>query len=144
MIDEKKMMKDIKNHKELHWEYDETDNDWTGQPVLDFQSIEKTINSQPKVGEWIPCRERLPKNAKYKGAFCPKYQVMTKYGVTEGWYNPDHESWYILVWFVLEDFREHNIDIERGDIPKRLRVPDGVVTAWMPLPEQWEGAEDEI
>ena len=34
---------------------------------------------------WIPVDRELPPNAKHKGAFCPKYQVMTKYGVTEGW-----------------------------------------------------------
>lgn len=38
---------------------------------------------------WIPVSERLPENAKHKGAFCPKYYVMTEFGQTEGWYNPD-------------------------------------------------------
>ena len=51
---------------------------------------------------WIPVSERLPDNAQHKGVFCPKYQVMTKYGVTEGWYNPDYQSWYVLLWFMTK------------------------------------------
>lgn len=144
MIDEKQLINFLKNcsaEEKDYWE--KHDEEQAFGAMCAYESVINHIKEQPKVGEWIPCRERLPENAKYKGAFCPTYQVMTKYGVTEGWYNPDHESWYILVWFVLEDFREHNIDIERGDIPKRLRVPDGVVTAWMPLPEPWEEAEDD-
>lgn len=33
---------------------------------------------------WISVDRELPPNAKHKGALCPRYQVMTKYGVTEG------------------------------------------------------------
>lgn len=86
---------------------------------------------------WIPVSERLPDNAQHKGAFCPKYQVMTKYGVTEGWYNPDYESWYVLLWFMTKRFHETDIDLKRGDIPEVVKIPlkAEIVTAWMPLPE---------
>lgn len=99
------------------------------------------ICSQPKVGDWVLCSERLPGNAKHKGAFCPKYQIMTEYGVTEGWYNPDHESWYVLFWFMYPIHEYKYIDFERGDIPKVVKVPRAskIVTAWRPLPEPWEG-----
>lgn len=81
---------------------------------------------------WIPVYESLPENAKQKGALCPKYHVMTKYGETVGWYNPDYESWFILLWFMTERFDEINIDLERGSIPKVARIPyrSGVVKAW--------------
>lgn len=87
---------------------------------------------------WIPVERELPPNAKYKGAFCPKYQVMTKYGVTEGWYNPDCESWYVLVWFIRHSYFG-DIDFERGDNPKVLRLSNAVnnvqhiLTAWKPI-----------
>ena len=43
------------------------------------------MNKHQKVtSEWIPVSERLPENAQHNGAFCPRYQVTTKYGVTEG------------------------------------------------------------
>lgn len=88
---------------------------------------------------WIPVTERLPENAKHKGAFCPKYYVMTEYGVTEGWYNPDVKCWYALLWFMDGRFEEWNINIDKGDIPKLVKnVP---VIAWMPLPEPYKGGE---
>lgn len=149
MIDEKKLINEVEK-RQKYWENKaaefDAEGNWVNMDICDGKAIEvkrivNLINSQPKVGEWIPCSERLPENAQHKGAFCPKYQVMTKYGITEGWYNPGLESWYILVWFMSEDFREYNINMKRGDIPKRLRVPKGIVTAWQPRPEPWEGGQ---
>lgn len=110
----------------------------------ELTTILSIIDKQPKVGEWIPVEERLPENAKHRGAFCPKYQVKTKYGITEGWYNPDVESWYCLFWFLLGRYDETDIDLEKGDKPKVIRVPDGtgIVIAWKEPSEPWEG-EDE-
>ena len=91
------------------------------------------------VGVWIPCNERLPENAKHKGTFCPKYWVMTKYGQTIGWYNPDFESWFVLVWFTTSRYLDSEIDFDRADIPKVVKVPikTEIVKAWMPLPEPY-------
>ena len=92
---------------------------------------------------WIPVGERMPENAKHKGSFCPRYQVMTKFGVTEGWYNPDYESWYVLVWFMTERYLNSDIDFERGAHPKVVRCENkvndrhSIVTAWRPLPEPY-------
>ena len=85
--------------------------------------------------QWIPCSERLPENAKHKGAFCPKYWVMTKYGQTIGWYNPDFESWFVLSWFITSRYLESDIDFDRADVPKVVKAPlkTGIVTAWMPM-----------
>ena len=94
----------------------------------------------PQESRWIPVTERLPENAKHKGAFCPKCYVMTEYGVTEGWYNPDVKCWYALLWFMDVRFEEWNINIDKGDIPKLVKnVP---VVAWMPLPQPYK-AESE-
>lgn len=99
------------------------------------------IEHQPKINEWIPCSEMLPENSKHKGAFCPRYEVNTKYGFTQGWYNPDVESWYCLFWFLLGIYDENDINFERGDIPKVVKISKNtdIVTAWKPLPEPWEG-----
>ena len=75
---------------------------------------------------WIPVDRELPPNAKHEGAFCPKYQVMTKYGVTEGWYNPDAEGWYVLIWFMTDRYLESEIDFDKGDKPKIVFIPDEV------------------
>lgn len=92
---------------------------------------------------WIPVEQELPPNSKHKGALCPRYQVMTKYGVTEGWYNPDYESWYILCWFMGNDHLKHEIDFERGTFPKVVRCENlvndkhSIVLAWRTLPEPY-------
>lgn len=95
----------------LPCEYDKSDIESAKmQAILEaITIIRKHINDG-----WIPVEERLPENAKHKGALCPRYQLMTKYGVTEGWYNPDLESWYILIWFMTERYLESEIDFERG------------------------------
>lgn len=92
---------------------------------------------------WIPVERELPPNAKYKGALCPRYQLDTKYGVTEGWYNPDLESWFVLVWFMTERYLNGEIDFENGAHPKIVRCENEVnekhriVLAWRPLPEPY-------
>lgn len=85
---------------------------------------------------WTLVERELPPNAKHKGAFCPRYQVMTKYGVTDGWYNPDAKGWYVLIWFITERYLESEIDFDRGDNPKVVFLPDevnsarNILTAW--------------
>ena len=94
---------------------------------------------------WIPVDERLPENAKHKGAFCPRYQVSTKFGVTEGWYNPDVESWYVLIWFMSERYLDNEIDFKRGTIPKIVRAPKecNIVFAWREIPEPYHTERSE-
>lgn len=93
---------------------------------------------------WISVEKELPPNSKHEGEFCPKYQVMTKYGVTYGWYNPDVKGWYVLIWFMTDRFLETEIDFDRGDKPKVTFLPDEVnnirhiLTAWRPLPEPYQ------
>lgn len=101
--------------------------------------VERILRKHMNDG-WIPVEKELPPNAKQKGAFCPKYQVMTKYGVTEGWYNPDYESWFCLFWFVDNKFTKPYIDFEHGDMPKRIQIEKGVdfVLAWRPMPEPYK------
>ena len=88
---------------------------------------------------WIPVEERLPENAKYKGKFCPRYQVDTICGITEGWYNPNVESWYCLIWFKYGTYKTNDIDFERGTLPKVVRMPvdSGFVRAWKQFPERY-------
>lgn len=85
-------------------------------------------------GGWIPCEEMLPDNANHKGAICPKYRILTEYGETVGWYNPDSGGWYVLLWFMTGRFLESEIDFDRGDIPKVLFFKKkDFVLAWKPF-----------
>ena len=92
---------------------------------------------------WISVDRELPLNAYYKGKLCPRYQLATKYGVTEGWYNPDLKSWYVLIWFMTERFLNSEINFEKGACPKIVRCENEVnekhkiVLAWRPFPEPY-------
>ena len=90
--------------------------------------------------QWISVTERLPDNADHPGAFCPRYQVVTPYGVTEGWYRPhDHDKggqWFALFWFMSQIYEIWNIDFERGDVPKV--IGEAPVMEWRPLPEPYK------
>lgn len=107
------------------------------------QSVVEDIIRNHMNDGWIPVERELPPNAKYKGALCPRYQLDTKYGVTEGWYNPDLESWFVLVWFITERRLNSEIDFEREVRPKIVRCENEVnekhriVLAWRPLPEPY-------
>ena len=98
---------------------------------------------------WMPVERELPPNAKHKGSFCPKVRVMTKFGETYGWYNPDRESWYVLAWFMTDRYLDSEIDFDRGDKPKIVRLPDEVndkthiLIAWQPLPEPYRPERSE-
>lgn len=154
MIDEKKLIEEIRKRRD-YWESKAAEYDEAGEryermmDMCDGKATELTailsmIEEQPKTEEWIPVEERLPENAKHRGAFCPKYQVKTKYGITEGWYNPDTESWYCLFWFLVGRYDETDIDFEKGDKPKVIRVPDGtgIVVAWKEPSEPWKGGKE--
>lgn len=110
--------------------------------VYGLQKARDIIRKRMNDG-WIPVEREFPPNAKYKGALCPRYQLDTKYGVTEGWYNPDLESWFVLVWFMTERYLNGEIDFENGAHPKIVRCENEVnekhriVLAWRPLPEPY-------
>lgn len=120
-----------------------------------WQIYEKAMNRTKDIirkhmnDGWIPVERELPPNAKYKGALCPRYQLDTKYGVTEGWYNPDLESWFVLVWFMTERYLNGEIDFENGAHPKIVRCENEVnekhriVLAWRPLPEPYHPERNE-
>ena len=98
------------------------------------------VKAQPEQ-RWISCKERLPDNAYILGAFCPRYLVMTKWGISEGWFNPDHDGgmWNVLIWFFMGRYDdESDIDFCEGDKPKLMWLPKKFVIAWMPLPEPYK------
>lgn len=101
--------------------------------LLKYADVEDIIRKHMNDG-WIPVEERLPDNANHKGAICPKYRILTEYGETVGWYNPDSGGWYVLLWFMTERFLESEIDFDRGGIPKVLFFKKkDFVLAWKPF-----------
>ena len=115
------------------------DNGWTGGILEALDAVKDLPPAQPEP-QWISVTERLPDNADHPGALCPRYQVVTPYGVTEGWYRPhDHEKggqWFALFWFMSQIYEIWNIDFERGDVPKV--IGEAPVMEWRPLPEPYK------
>ncbi len=58
MIDERKFMKFMKTLEE------------TGLKRFSFGDLKELIDKQPKIGEWIPCSERLPEESGWYIATC--------------------------------------------------------------------------
>ncbi len=100
-----------------------------------MEKAKQTVQSDVGQAAWIDCREFMPPNAAHPGAICPRYLVSTIFGVTEGWYNPDYDLWYILVWRMT---RNGIIDMNHGDIPMVCSVPRSAVYGWMQMPTNIE------
>lgn len=112
------------------------------KPIVNGKSAMEWAVIGMKTPRWISVKDHLPENADCPGEFCPRYWVMTKYGMTEGWYNPDKGCWYTLVWFLIGRYTEDDIDMERGDVPKISSKIE--VTHWMPLPEPPKEGKNEV
>lgn len=97
----------------------------------------------PAAPRWVRCDDAMPENAKHKGAFCPRLHVLTKWGVTDGWFNPDVGDdglWCVLLWFFQGTYKEEDVDLERGDKPRTSWVSKDNVYAWMPIEPPKEDA----
>ena len=90
-----------------------------GQIDLTYAPTIKRLKSVPSAdrpqGEWIPCSERLPKKD-------GRYQVTRHDDVT-------NTEFIDILWY------EENLWWNRHS------TGDYAVTAWMPLPKPWKGAE---
>ena len=137
-----KILEEIDHEVEEYMEIDFGDEYNCG--IKGMAKMAKKIIRKHMNDGWIPVERELPPNAKYKGALCPRYQLDTKYGITEGWYNPDLESWFVLVWFMTERYLNGEIDFENGAHPKIVRCENEVnekhriVLAWRPFPKPYQ------
>lgn len=130
MIDEKKLIEELRKKAK---EYDEDCGYWNkrgecanglicaGKCTGIVRAI-KMIEQQPKVGEWIPCSERLPKEPKtnpvLEGKNLELYLVTTEHGSNE----QDKAYPFRAFW--------NGVNFTDG-----WHILD--VIAWMPLPEPY-------
>lgn len=116
MIDEKKLIEVIETYAK-----DKTDIGYWYDRLWGMRMAIEIINQQPKVGEWIPCSERLPKVPQnIDDDDCPEFNVMIKgaSAATTLKYSPDG-AWFDDLGIVYE------------------------VIAWQPLPEPWKGENND-
>ncbi|WP_407453541.1 DUF551 domain-containing protein [Methanobrevibacter sp.] len=103
MIDEKKLIETLKT-----CDFSMTPN------VLVQESLEEIIEEQPKVGEWIPVSERLPKDFE-KALTCD-----------------EHGNMHVMM-------HHHTFEVPFGIYESDARYYRPI--AWMPLPKAYEVQE---
>ena len=128
MIDEKILLKALRGFYEREQEYklvaDEKGIRYEPQTGL-IDEIIKYVQKMPKVGEWIPCSERLPEE---DGIYIVDDRVFNSPWIHTAGFEVSSQAWC----------ENHGVYYD----DKYGRYEDGRVTAWQPLPEPWEG-EDE-
>lgn len=106
MIDEKKLIESFRASLN------------TGRETFPIDLIVECIEAQPKVGEWIPCSERLPER------YC--HCLVTRINEYEDGFDTDvREDTYVEIEGVLDWQSKHE-----GLIDK--------VIAWQPMPEAYK------
>lgn len=125
MIDEKKLIEDIEKEIEFAMKCNMPD------IVAGMRQIASVIEEQPKIGEWTPCSEILPKDADMRFYMCvvenheedlPMFcQYEEEYGF--GFWNDIYDS--ETLGFVDTEFKTNEeLGFEK-------------VIAWQPLPEPY-------
>lgn len=104
MIDEKKLIEVCRENS-------------TPDGNIFIENLEDWIAEMPKVGEWIPVSERLPRDDKY---ILLSFENFTIPQIGRYETDDDGGAFYI------------------GDDDKTCVQQDLFVNAWMPLPEPWE------
>lgn len=128
MIDEKKLIEDIEKEFDGVCVYDVS----PSQAVNDFVEI---VDRQPKVGQWIPCSERLPEAGEniiltFKDTFHTHPTMANKIRVMPAWRcNVCEEETPDGAWAIEGRLGKFAVDIT-----------DGI--AWMPLPPAFKESED--
>lgn len=110
MIDEKKLIEDIEKEIEFEMKCNMPD------IVAGMRQIASVIEEQPKIGEWIPCSERLPEPIR-PVLVTLKNWMNDKCFVRVGRFHTDH-------WKTDEGI-----------------VENSVVLAWQPLPQPFQKGE---
>ena len=114
MIDEKKLIESFRASLN------------TGRETFNIDLIVECIEAQPKVGDWIPCSERLPELHRVDMQSSGEhYMISDSVIITDG------ESIGLTKYEVDDDDRKGWLECE-------FEGNEDVV-AWMPLPEPYKG-----
>lgn len=130
MIDEKKLIEDI----EKIFETDEEDIYCTlsdfGYHVLDC------VKEQPKIGEWIPCSERLPDDRDNRFYMC----AVENHEEDPPMFCQYEEEYGFGFWNDIYD--EHTLGFVDSEFKTNEELGYEKVVAWMPLPNPYRPEEE--
>lgn len=123
MIDEKKLIEKMwDKYNSFYNDAHRFDIEDTGMANRVLSDIQKMIEEQPKVGEWIPCSERLPKEDKKAEYYDSVIVTLDNGRVAEGCYRNMEKEWWV--------------DAPDGEHFSENMT--GHVIAWQPLPEPYK------
>lgn len=150
MIDEKKLIEEIQGRQKYYEskaaEYDEAGEryeylmDVCNGKATELTATLSIINEQPKVGEWIPCSERLPEDFETVTVTWVNREPMRYYEVIKDKPFVDAAMRFKGKWYwwsaTLKDYLLEYGEWEIDSVDDAIEI-----TAWQPLPEPWEGEE---
>lgn len=148
MIDEKKLIEDITD-VEVAWYIDGNYTTYDSTTIMDI------IEAQPKVGEWIPCSERLPDNEQEVEISCKRNYIKsgdekrTAYFTARAFYTDGNMNtedscfWWDDCYNWEYDEEKDAYIIPEGwweyvTFSEQFGVVDAEVLAWKPLPEPYK------
>lgn len=123
MIDEKKLIEDIKKEQCTLYEYGSLGDCQEYEPVngMYAANVMRAIERQPKIGEWIPCKERL---SDFEVSENVKVGICTDNGKSFLITDAEGYVYGFVFWAVAKEFKDEAI-------------------AWMPKPEPFHGEKTE-
>ena len=121
MIDEKKLIEDLEQYAHLS----------AGDSVDTIKVIIKIVGDQTKIGEWIPCSERLPDDRDNRFYMC----AVENHEEDPPMFCQYEEEYGFGFWNDIYD--EHTLGFVDSEFKTNEELGYEKVIAWQPLPEPY-------
>ena len=125
MIDEKKLIEDIEKEIEFAMKCN------MPAMVAGMRQIASVIEEQPKIGEWIPCSERLPDDRDNRFYMC----TVENHEEDPPMFCQYEEEYGFGFWNDIYD--EHTLGFVDSEFKTNEELGYEKVVAWQPLPEPY-------
>ena len=125
MIDEKKLIEDIEKEIEFAMKCN------MPAMVAGMRQIVSVIEEQPKIGEWIPCSERLPDDRDNRFYMC----TVGNHEEDPPMFCQYEEEYGFGFWNDIYD--EHTLGFVDSEFKTNEELGYEKVVAWMPLPKPY-------
>lgn len=125
MIDEKKLIEEIEKEIEFAVKCNMPD------IVAGMRQIASIIENQPKIGEWIPCSERLPDDGDVRFYMC----AVENHEEDPPMFCQYEEEYGFGFWNDIYD--EHTLGFVDSEFKTNEELGYEKVVAWMALPEPY-------
>ena len=120
MIDEKKLIESLRSSLN------------TGRETFPLDMIIDCIEEQPKIGEWIPCSERLPDDRDNRFYMC----TVENHEEDPPMFCQYEEEYGFGFWNDIYD--EHTLGFVDSEFKTNEELGYEKVVAWQPLPEPYQ------